>query len=124
MNQLSIYLFCALPDKFQKYICNDYVHIDIPFSGYVIKIVTFSNGFKPLFHSYKKCKTVNDLEKICKSGVFNIIDQYGNITTWNNFKQYVDFVQNSQLKSNTIVYDEAIYSDPDGYEFMKGSIDE
>lgn len=74
-------------DKWFDY--GEYELTDSPDFGYEIHLAKTSCGWLPLFQAHKRIRSVSTMKECYDGGGFDIIDEYGNYYTWNEFQERV-----------------------------------
>ncbi len=61
----------------------------VPSPGHLVHIAKISAGWLPLFQAHYGLKSVKQIKEYYDSKKFKIVDEYGNIYTWDKFKEKV-----------------------------------
>lgn len=67
----------------------EYELTDEPEWGYMIHLAKTSCGWLPLFQAHEKIKSVAEMREAYEKTGFQIIDEYGSVYTWEEFKKRV-----------------------------------
>lgn len=96
---------------------------DFPSFGYSIHIAKTSGGWLPLFQSHKKVPFVSDMKRAYEDGSFQIVDEYGQAYSWEEFQErVVEFGLGVDDAISHFAYENGKYShlyhkDKDGNEY-------
>ena len=145
----NYYFFTKDKEPCETYFSTTYELTDDPEFGYRIHIAKTSAGWLPLFQAHDRCHSVAEIKKIYDTGLFRVIDEYGDTYTWKEFtrsvlehnggvvgavprKEYVqdpysvfydkdmpDHTPVSHFEYGKGKYTDHFFKDADGYEFDK-----
>ena len=107
-------------DKWLEY--DEYELTDTPDWGYEVHVAKTSGGWKPLFESHRRIRSVKEYREMYDEG-WTIHDEYGNPYTWDDFKKRVlDFNKDDPTAYRHPdpahrVYGNDFFSDCEGYDF-------
>ena len=86
----NFYLMTKNKETAQKYAPYSYTLTDEPYFGYEIHIAKTSCGWLPLFQGHKDgINSVREYKTAYETGEFEIVDEYGNAYTWEEFDERV-----------------------------------
>lgn len=97
---------------------------DTPEWGYEVHIAKTSCGWKPLFESHKRIRSVRDIKAAINDG-FRVVDEYGQFY---NLDEFVDRVVNFNADNDQAIshpeyeggmYRDSYFLDTEGYEFTE-----
>lgn len=120
----NFYLLTKDREKREKWFeFNEFSLTDTPDWGYEIHIAKTSCGWRPLFEDHKLVHSVAMIKKIYDEGGFQIVDEYGQYYTWDEFQERVlNFNRDNPEALSHPDYEDGRYrsqyfTDHEGYEF-------
>lgn len=86
----NFYMITKNKKMAEKYAPYSYELTDRPYFGYEIHVAKTSCGWLPLFQGHRDgINSVREYKTAYKTGEFEIVDEYGNIYTWEEFDKRV-----------------------------------